>query len=138
MTVLTYRGWQDLFQGDPSVVGGSVVLDGTAHTVVGVLPDGLSFLDEADMLVPLGANPMSDRDEHYLDVWARLAPGADVGAARAELSTLSRRIDEVHPEIAGWGVRIRTATDVLIGPDLQRAGWVLLGAAAPSSCSSRA
>ncbi|MCG6954505.1 MAG: ABC transporter permease [Gemmatimonadetes bacterium] len=129
VTVLTYHGWQDLFQGDPSVVGRDVILDGTAHTVVGVLPDGLSFLARADLLVPLGASPTSDRGEHYLDVWARLTPGSDIEAARAELSALSREIDATHPEIAGWGVRLTAAVDQLVGPDLQRAGWVLLAAA---------
>jgi len=130
VTVLTYGGWQDLFGGDPTVLGRKVVLDGSARTVVGVLPDHLSFLDGADMLVPLGANPAADRDEHYLDVWARLAPGTGIAAARAQLSALAKEIDRLHPEVAGWGARILSARDVLVGHDLQRAGWVLLAAAA--------
>lgn len=129
VTVLTYHAWKTLFHGDPDVVGRDVVLNGSAHTVVGVLPAHLSFLDEADVLVPLGADPTSDRGNHDLDVWARLAPGAGIGAARAELASISRGIDSRHPEVAGWGTRIRSAEDVLVGPDLRTAGWVLLAAA---------
>ncbi len=130
VVVLSHEAWRERFGGDRNVVGSTVLLDGQAHTVVGVLPAGLSFLDRMDLLVPLGADPASDREEHYLDVYARLAPGRTLESAAQELGTVMAGVAERHPEIAGWGTRVRPVRDVLVGSDLTRAGWVLLAAAA--------
>lgn len=130
VTVLGYEAWQRIFGGDPSVTGRSLLLDGVTHTVVGVLPPEISFLNDVDVLVPLGADPATDRGDHYLDVVGRLAPGSSMEAAREEMAALARSIADAHPEIAGWGTRLVTVRETLVGPGLERAGWVLLGAAA--------
>jgi len=130
VAVLGNRLWRSEFGADPDVVGRTLVLDGIAHAVVGVLPPDLLILDRADLLVPLGADPTADRENHYLDVIGRLAPGVGLEAARSEMSALASAISGTHRDIAGWGAEVQPARDVLLGPALERAGWVLLGAAA--------
>ncbi|MEZ4421985.1 MAG: ADOP family duplicated permease [Gemmatimonadota bacterium] len=121
--------WRDAFGADADVIGRDIVLDGVAHRVVGVLPEQTSFLDQPDVLVPLGADASAPRDDHDLAVVARLAPDASATAADRELDGVARRIAEIHPVVEGWGVRARPISDVLIGESLARAGSVLLVAA---------
>ncbi|MBW3534234.1 MAG: ABC transporter permease [Gemmatimonadetes bacterium] len=130
VVVLGHSLWQSAFGADRGVLGTDVVLGGRAHRVVGVLPPGLSFLGDADLLVPLGASPASSRDDADLDVMARLAPGASVAAARAEMEALADRLGELHPVDLGWGARVTPLRDALVGEAVRRAGWVLVGAAA--------
>lgn len=129
VAVLGHRLWREAFGSDPDVLGEDLVVNGEVHRVVGVLPPSLPYLEDADLLVPLGASPAADRDEAYLDVVGRLAPGASLDGARDEMGDLARRLGEIHPVDRGWGAKLTPLEDVLVGPDVARAGWVLLTAA---------
>jgi predicted permease len=129
VTILSDRLWREAFGADPGVVGTDVVLNGEAHRVVGVLPPDLPYVDQAGVLVPLGADRATDRDEHYLDVLARLAPGATVADAGREMRQLADRLGQAWPADREWSAMVTPLREVLIGPELTRAGWVLLAAA---------
>ena len=74
--------WRGRFGADPAVVNRSVILDGTAYTVVGVLPPGFSYPSKADIWMPLEV-----RNDPHLSftrpVIGRLKPGVSRGQARA-------------------------------------------------------
>src|SRR5829696_1870109 len=53
VTVLSHELWQKRFGGDPSIVNKTIVLDGRACEVIGVLPAGLRLPQSADLWVPL-------------------------------------------------------------------------------------
>lgn len=129
VALLGHDLWREVFGGDRSVLGTDVVLDGRAFQVVGVLPPDLMVLDGEGVFTPLGADPTLSRDDHYLSVWARLAPGATLEGARAEMAALAERLGQRHPVDAGWSTLVLPARDVLVGPELTRAGWVLVGGA---------
>ena len=92
--LLTHQLWTDAFDGDPSVVGRSLVVEGVDHTVVGVLEEGLEFLEGRPLLVLPVA--MDDESLGLLDMewWygiGRLAPGTAADAAERELGDLLRQ-----------------------------------------------
>ena len=59
VVMLSHEVWQRRYQGDPSIVGRSVSVNGKPHTVVGVMPTEVQLSREPEGLDP--ARP--DRDE---------------------------------------------------------------------------
>ncbi|HEX6094902.1 MAG TPA: ABC transporter permease [Thermoanaerobaculia bacterium] len=112
--VLSHDLWQSQFHGDRAILGRVVRLDGTQHTIVGVMPPAFRFPSrETDLWTPLvlAGEDFEDRTDTYLHVVARLAPGATVEQARAELATIATRLARQYPdtneEVRFWTVRLR-------------------------------
>ncbi|MEQ9569139.1 MAG: ABC transporter permease, partial [Longimicrobiales bacterium] len=81
--------WRNTLGGDASPLGREIVLDGAAHTVVGVLPDGFEFPSARnDVWVPATVDPADDGMYWGFGgytVVGRLAPGATPADVRAEV-----------------------------------------------------
>lgn len=99
--VISHRLWQQRFQGDPSVVGKSITLNGSGYFITGVLPPGFRFENElTDVYLPIGrGNPLllSDRTVHSYLCLARLKEGVSIGHAQAEMNTVQEHIDQLNP-----------------------------------------
>lgn len=123
--------WIERFGGAPDAVGRTVDIDGRVLEVVGVLPEAVHVLfgGPVDLLTPLAASPAMDRGEHYLDVVARLAPGATLEQAREELEAVTAWQSDTYAEDRGWGGAMEALEVDLLGAQTIRAGWVLLAAA---------
>ena len=131
--VLGYRLWQRRFGGDPSVLGRTVTLDGEAHTVVGVMPRGFEFppfwARGAEMWAAISlADRAANRTAQSLRVFGRLSPGTSLPQARAEIATLTGRLEQAYPG-TNRDVRVLSLDDVVVG-DVRAALLVLLGAVA--------
>ncbi|MFN2567519.1 MAG: ADOP family duplicated permease [Gemmatimonadaceae bacterium] len=120
VVVLTDGLWQRRFGGDPGVVGRTLTLDGRPYTVIGVMPAGLRFLDDAELWYPLAPDPTSNRSNHTLGVVARLRPGVTLDQASADMRSVARQLAQQYPESNGeWGVRLASFRDWLIGPEVR-------------------
>jgi predicted permease len=113
VAVLSYRGWQQKFGGDKSVVGSGVTLNGQSFTIVGIAPPGFFgdrlnqpaslFVPIADELLIEGANSMLDfPQQDWLDIIGRIAPGADPKQIEAHMQVelqqwLSSPIAKLQP-----------------------------------------
>jgi len=90
VVILSDGFWRRVFDGAPTAVGRSVLVDGTPCTIVGVLPPTFKIFHvlnrELDIYRPLVMDP-TDRSE-ALNVWARLKPGVSVETADAQLKTV--------------------------------------------------
>jgi putative ABC transport system permease protein len=91
VAVISHRLWQRAFGGDRGVVGRDVVINGQAHSVVGVMPEGFAFppgeADVSDVWVPLRIDPALPVNDHSVYLLGRLKPDATLSTARAELDT---------------------------------------------------
>lgn len=108
VVVVSRALWQRNFGGDPEILGRTVALDRTQHTVVGVMPDGLAFLgSRVEFWVPLQLGPERlKRQRRTVMALARLAPRATWKQARAEMDTIAGRLAAAYPDTnSGWGVR---------------------------------
>ena len=85
--VLGYEVWQSRLQGDPNVLGREVELGRARYTVVGVMPKSFAFPRSHGAWVPLRVADPALR-ELGVQIFGRLAPGATLGSARAEVSAL--------------------------------------------------
>jgi predicted permease len=100
VALLTYVFWQRQFASTPGVLGQSLLLDGVAHTVVGVLPSDATtgLLRDADVFLPLALDPLRGaRDEREVLVTGRLKAGVTRAQAEADLEAIARQLQSEHP-----------------------------------------
>jgi putative ABC transport system permease protein len=129
VVVLTQRIWRTEFGGDPAIVGGSLILDGDSHTVVGVLPAGEFDRRFADAFMPLAFPRDAVRNFHYLTAIARLKPGISLEQAQSEMSRIAAGIAERYPDIKkDWGATVDRWADRIVGPQLRLSLIVLMSA----------
>jgi hypothetical protein len=97
--LIGHDAWQLRFAGDPGVVGRSVHLGGITHTIVGVMPGGFAFPVNHQFWIPLRLNPLQYKPWHGpdLELFGRLAPGATIEQARAELAAAGRSVADAYP-----------------------------------------
>ena len=100
VAVLGYEMWQSRFGGDPRVAGREIRLGNVVHTVVGVMPRGFEFPLNQRLWVPLRRERLNfaPRTGPAVEVFGRLAPGASLEAAQAEVATIGNRIAAASPE----------------------------------------
>lgn len=129
VVVLTHRFWQERMGEDPEVLGTTIQLAGRAYEVIGVAPEGFAYPRSVAMWIP-GQWPLAthDRGRHFLRVVGRLAPGATIESAQAELSGIATRMEEENPETnRARGIHLLSLKEETVG-DVRKALFVLLGA----------
>ncbi len=132
--LVSYGFWQRELGGDTAAIGRRIMLDETAVTVVGVLPPDFSIARQEDAFVPFGSflTPGSfllGRGNHNgLAAIGRLAPGATIESARAEIAAIAGQLAAEYPATnSGQSSTVLPLFDVLV--DNARATLtVLLGA----------
>lgn len=116
VVVLAEAYWRAQLGGDPGIVGRSLLVDGTPHTVVGVTPSLLAIgiptaIRSARVWVPLRDAASSARDDRTLLVVARLAEGVTVASFTAQLENAASELAEAYPANSGWGIDVRLLAD---------------------------
>src|SRR5438270_555904 len=107
--VLTYRFWSTALNSDPSVIGKSVRLgsfiDSRSATIVGVLEPCVPYPQDTEIIANivtsshhLSATMVTGRIHRMTELFARLAPGASLEQARAELDSIHKSMKREHPE----------------------------------------
>ena len=125
--VLGRAYWKKRFNGDPSVVGRRVLVNGRPFVVAGVVPEGFHgvyALVEFDAYMPLGmmfpANAYKDviekRDNHDLHVLGRLKPGLTRAEAQAKLDVVARQLEQQYPA-TNKAVRVVLTPERLARPE---------------------
>jgi putative ABC transport system permease protein len=102
VAMISYALWQRCFGGSRDWLGRTIVLDSQPHTLIGVLPPGFQLLQPAEVFVPFepwAKTLPDDRDWHpgILPV-ARLKPGVPLEQARAEMKTITARLEKQYPD----------------------------------------
>ena len=99
VVVLGHGLWKTRFGGDPGVVGSVVRLGEVAATVVGVMPEGFAFPVDHELWTPLrlGDVPEGAGQGPSLQVFGRLATGAGISQARAEVRAVADRMAADFP-----------------------------------------
>ena len=128
LAVLSYEFWQRRFAGDRAVVGRTLRLNNRAHEVIGVLPRGEPWLNEASVFIPLVYDPKADRGSMEFSVIGRMKPGVTMATARADLDAVCKALAAEFPkDNDGLGASMEASSRWLGSEDLRRALWVLLG-----------
>ncbi len=137
--ILTYGYWHHKFGGDPSAIGKTLVVDGKAHQIIGVMPQRFRFLDEDDraLFTPF----QFERNKVFLgnfsyEALARLKPGVTIEQVNADVARMLPIVMNTFPAPPGFSLKL--FQDAHIGPNVRPlkhdvvgdAGsvlWVLMG-----------
>jgi putative ABC transport system permease protein len=131
--VLSYGTWRRLFAEDRDVLGRTLTVNGTTRTIVGVMPPTFRFPNgRSEFWVParFDAQFRVNRDQYFLRAVGRLAPGATVEQARAEMATIAERMRRDWPVYnTDLRIAVRPLQDTIVD-DVRTRLFVLMGAVA--------
>jgi putative ABC transport system permease protein len=118
VVVITHQYWERRFNGDPEILGRTLTLDGTALTVIGVMPEGFEMLPAGvQAFRPIDMTEMDNRSSKGWLVFGRLGEGFTEEQARSELTAIQARLEAEYPEAnRGWGVLVQNARKWFPGP----------------------
>jgi predicted permease len=108
VTVISYRMWKERYRSDPAIVGKTQMLNGVQHTIVGVAPEGFygTFVGwPIQFWVPVsmqevfepGGYKLEDRNQRWIEGFARLKDGVTIEQAQEELSTIAKQLEAQYP-----------------------------------------
>lgn len=136
VVVLGHGFWQRQFGADPGVLGRTIRLSGTPHTIVGIMPAAFQFPTSTFQLWAGLDGAMSDapaqaqnRALRIFQAVVRLRPTATQAHAQAQMSALADRLAVVHPQTnTDVSFTLVSVRDRLVG-NVQTALLVALGSA---------
>jgi predicted permease len=101
--VLSWALWKRRYQGDPAILGKTILLDERPYTVIGILPAWFLYPDaRVELWTPLyhenSREVMAHYDWHNFDVIGRLRPGVAMQQANAELGAIQAEVRKGHPD----------------------------------------
>jgi putative ABC transport system permease protein len=138
--VLTHRFWATALDSDPAVVGKAIRLGSRSATIVGVLEPSVPYPANTEIIANmvtsphhLGATMTTQRTHRMTELFGRLAPGATVEDARAELTAAYAAVMHDHPDAYSPKADMRLAVTPLreqIAAPARTILLVLLAAAA--------
>ena len=112
--VISERIWRQLFDARSDLIGTTIVLDGLACELIGVVPNiaGLMDVDVWRPIVRTGA--AARRNGHAFRAVARLKPGVSIEQARAQFDVVASRLASSYPETnKGWSVGLTPLQETL-------------------------
>ena len=99
--ILSYKLWRRRFSSDPKVLGKAIVLDGNGYVIVGVMPQQFQFAPfwatRAELWVPGAFGPGVHAGGGSLRLFARLKDGTSLTQARAEIASITARLEQQFP-----------------------------------------
>jgi putative ABC transport system permease protein len=127
--------WRNRFDGDPSVLGRKIRINGEPYSIVAVMPDVIPAWVEpgrhSEIWTPFPYSPdlwsERGRGERGYAVLARLKPGVSLEQAQADLSVIAAALAAEHPVDEGVGVAVKRLADSRVGA-LRPMLYLLMGA----------
>ena len=121
VVILSGGFWKRKFGSSPDIAGKPIILNGTAYTIVGVIPDNFSFYGNVrDVYTPIG----QWRDPSFRDrrisvsarAFGRLKPGVSLAQASAEMDEIARNLAAAYPEAdKGKAITLVSMKEDLVG-----------------------
>jgi predicted permease len=126
------RVWQEQFDRSPDAIGASLRVNGTAMTVVGVMPPAFRFPSQHDVWPALVVDPLGTKigEGPGLETLGRLKPGISMDEAGAEMAVIWRQLEQAYPDRYPGGdtVEVKTYIEEFIGSETISALFTMLAA----------
>jgi putative ABC transport system permease protein len=128
VVILSHRFWRDRMGSDPQAVGRTLRIDGTPHTVVGVIDAGPADRMQSQLFFPLAFRPdQLNHDFNWLLVMGRLKAGVTLEEANAEMAVVAKRIADAFPAARkGWGISVEPLQNNFLSRSTIQGLWFLL------------
>ncbi len=134
VVIVGHTFWQQRLGGRDSAVGEQLSLDGKSCTIIGVLPPDFGFAlgpKQVDVVTTIAGESgnLSQRGAHVLKAFGRLRPEVGLDEAQAEIAGIAASLEREYPRSnEGSTAYLVPLDEQLVGPEVRRALWVLLGA----------
>lgn len=133
--LLSYGLWQRVFAADPHAIGSTIDIDGVPEVIVGVMPAGFAYPDQAEVWGPLAFSPddlsENNRGSHGLEVLGRVKPGLTLAQVQSDMDRVAKTMIEQHRsypyEKYGFGVILHPLLEETVG-DVRPSLMVLMAA----------
>jgi putative ABC transport system permease protein len=119
--VLRYKTWKAHFSGEPDIIGKTFVLNGTARTLVGIMPPRFAWGD-SDLWIPqTPSNAIETGDAHdFRKHWyllGHLKRGVTIQRAEADFEVIARNVAKQYPDEypRHFKVKVETLADQVVG-----------------------
>lgn len=135
VALISYGFWQRQFAGDWNVIGKSITLNASPHTIVGVLPGHFKALNpvdvqrgqERDVWVPLRLDSeIAPRGLHFLTIFGRLKPAVSLAQANASMADLTARLQKERS--INHGAKLTSLQHATVPASMRTMLFLLLGA----------
>ncbi len=127
--VLSFGLWKDRFGSDRQIVGKDVALNGMNYTVVGVMPSGFQYPQQAELWAPLALTPEELKGgPEYLSVIGRLKDEVSPDQAVAEFGKITEEVKRLIPDQSPTFKVVAEPLQQNEVGDLSKPLWVLFGA----------
>jgi putative ABC transport system permease protein len=133
--VMRYATWLTQFNGDPSAIGKTYMLNGTPRTMVGVMPLRFAW-GGADLWLP--RNPVTENHlpthrferDWYWGAAGRLKPGVSIPQAEADLGVIAQQLSTIHPDDypKHFKVQVQSLADAVVGHNFRETLFILFAA----------
>ena len=93
--------WKNRYGSDPSIIGRSIKINDIVSTVIGVMPEGFKFPNNADLWLPLAHMPRlaeQKRDNRNVEAFGKLADGVTRAQAQSEMNTIAGQLRHDYPD----------------------------------------
>ena len=124
--------WKSRYGSDPGVVGRTIRVNDIPSVVIGVMPEGFKFPQNADLWQPLALVPnieQQQRNARGFEVFGRLAPGVSQAQAQAELRAIGQRLTKDYPDTnKDVQPRVQTFNERVNGGPIKAVFLSLMGA----------
>ena len=131
VVVLSHSLWQQRFGADPAIVGRKLTLDNKSFEVLGVMPAGFRFPEDAELWAPMSfdlAPEMRQRKAHFLRPVGKLKAGVTLAQAQAEIDRIAGQLAAQYPDSnKGWSMFLVPLRERLTG-NIRPTLLLLLGA----------
>jgi putative ABC transport system permease protein len=118
--VLRYKTWVNRFNADPTILNKTFVFNGTARTLIGVMPPRFAWGD-ADVWLPEKPSRANTTNltgyNRYWFLLGHLKPGLTERAAQADLTILAQHLSAVYPKDypKHFSVEVQSLADMVVG-----------------------
>jgi len=137
VVLLSYGLWKRGFGGESGVVGSRLKINRTSYAVVGVMPAGFQYPDDAEIWAPLAFEPNdltpASRGNHGLVVLARIKPELSLQQAREDMEAVTKAVEDQNKDYPyarfQFAFTLTPLLDEMVN-DVQKALWILTGAVA--------
>ena len=115
--------WRRRFQGNRSILGHTIPIDGVPTEIIGVMPSsfvcppavvlrGAPPSEQAELWIPHATNlEEGQRGAHYFGVIGRLADGSTFDSADREMNDIQAQIEKEFPDYRTWRARVAPLVD---------------------------
>jgi predicted permease len=131
VVVLGYGIWQRRFGSDSLILGKALRANGVPYTIIGVMPEGFLFPDDAALWLPLQLDPVALRrgQGNWLTVVGRLKDGVTMERASSDVRAIADRLAKEYKETnENITASVKGFVDAELGPEPRQLLYTMLGA----------